>query len=382
MSNATEPDTRSAPDFFSKTDYIKGMKTQEIADFLSAELVGDGNVEIERVAALATASNAEIAFVEKTAVEVVTKASCLIVPLDFSSDNSLPYIRTPNPKLAFARIAEQLHPPKTRVREVHPSAVIAETAEIGANVFIGAFTCIGENSTIGDGTHLRAGAKVGDNVTIGRKCVLHPNVFIEDGCAIGDNIVLHAGVVIGADGFGFVRDTPSTPSAPSKNDGAATPPPAGVELIKFPQIGTVVIEDNVEIGANSCIDRGALGETRIGMGTKIDNLVQIAHNVQIGKRVIIAAQTGISGSTVIEDDCVIGGQVGMGDHALVKSGAVIGSQAGVLPGKIVRPGVWWGTPVQPLDEYKRQNAHVKGIVRLKEEIKQLREQIAALRKRD
>ncbi len=404
MSNATAPDLALHLTFSQKPITLKGMKTQEIADFLSAELVGEGNIEIERVAALATASNAEIAFIEKTAVEFVTKASCLIVPLDYSSDNSLPYIRTPDPKLAFARVAGQLHPPKTRVGKVHPSAVIAENSKIGADVFIGAFTCVGENSTIGDGTHLRAGAKVGDNVTIGRKCVLHPNVFIEDGCTVGDNVVLHAGVVIGADGFGYVRlpslekegwpkagvvrslapesipmaEERTTPSAETP----ATPPPAGGELIKFPQIGTVVIEDNVEIGANSCIDRGALGETRIGMGTKIDNLVQIAHNVQIGKRVIIAAQTGISGSTVIEDDCVIGGQVGMGDHALIKSGAVIGSQAGVLPGKIVRPGVWWGTPVQPLDEYKRQNAHVKGLARLKGEIKQLREQIAALRIRD
>ena len=136
-----------------------------------------------------------------------------------------------------------------------------------------------------------------------------------------------------------------------------------------------MIEDNVEIGANSCVDRGALGETRIGEGTKIDNLVQIAHNVTIGKHCVIAAQTGISGSTVIEDNCVIGGQVGMGDHARVQSGAVIGSQAGVLPGKIVRPGVWWGTPVQPLDEYKRQNAHVKSLGRMKDELKSLRSRI-------
>ena len=150
------------------------------------------------------------------------------------------------------------------------------------------------------------------------------------------------------------------------------------EYVKFPQIATVVIEDNVEIGANSCVDRGALGETRIGEGTKIDNLVQIAHNVQVGKRVIIAAQTGISGSTVIEDDCVIGGQVGMGDHALVKSGAIIGSQAGVLPGKIVRPGVWWGTPVQPLDEYKIQNAHIRALGRIRDELKDLRKQFDQL----
>jgi UDP-3-O-[3-hydroxymyristoyl] glucosamine N-acyltransferase len=161
-------------------------------------------------------------------------------------------------------------------------------------------------------------------------------------------------VVIGADGFGFVRDEAGS-------------------YHKFPQIGTVVIENDVEIGANTCIDRGALGETRIGEGTKIDNLVQVGHNVTIGKRCVIAAQTGISGSVVIEDECVIGGQVGFGDHVRVQSGAVIGSQAGVLPGKIVRPGVWWGTPIQPLEEYKRQNARIKGLSRLNDRVKKLEE---------
>jgi UDP-3-O-[3-hydroxymyristoyl] glucosamine N-acyltransferase len=241
--------------------------------------------------------------------------------------------------------------------------VISDSARLGESLFVGAFVCIGDNSTIGDGTQLRAGAKVGDNVRIGTNCVLHPNVFIEDNCTIGDNVILHSGVVIGADGFGYVRD--------GENG-----------YVKFPQIGTVVIEDNVEIGANSCVDRGALGETRIGEGTKIDNLVQIAHNVQVGKRVVIAAQTGISGSTVIEDDCVIGGQVGMGDHARVMSGAVIGSQAGVLPGKIVRPGVWWGTPVQPLDEYKRQNAHMKALGRIRTELNYLRKKLYSSERSD
>ena len=331
------------------------MKTQEIADFLSAELVGDGNVEIQRVAALSVACKGDIAFIEKSGADIVTNASCLIVPRDFILEIPRPCIRADDPKLAFARLAELLHPPKIQTEQRHPSSVIAETAQVGANVFVGAFTCIGENSIVGDGTQLRAGAKVGDNVTIGSKCVLHANVFIENGCTIGDNVVLHVGVVIGADGFGYVRGSD--------------------RYVKFPQIGTVVIENNVEIGANSCIDRGALGETRIGEGTKIDNLVQIAHNVQIGKRVIIAAQTGISGSTVIEDDCVIGGQVGMGDHARILSGAVIGSQAGVLPGKIVRPGVWWGTPVQPLDEYKRQHAYIKGLARLREEVRELKKKL-------
>jgi len=280
----------------------------------------------------------------------------MLVPLTFSSDAFSPIIRVANPKLAFARIAAVLHEPKKAVPTIHPSALVRESARIAGDAIVGPFVCVDENSTVGSRTHLHAASIVGKNVSIGDNCEIHSNVVIEDNCTIGDNVILHPGVVIGADGFGYVQDS-------NKNHH------------KFPQIGTVVIEGNVEIGANSCVDRGALGETRIGEGTKIDNLVQIAHNVQIGKRVIIAAQTGISGSTVIEDDCIIGGQVGMGDHARVQSGAVIGSQAGVLPGKIVRPGIWWGTPVQRLDEYKRQNAHVKGLERLRSEVKEIRKKV-------
>lgn len=339
------------------------MKTGEISAILGGELAGNSEVEILRVAAFDTASNGEISFVEKNGDPAQTAASCIIVDEDSISMFSCPTIKVKNPKLAFAKVAALLHPAKERQAEIHSSAVIAENAILGEGVFAGAFVCIGEGAEIGDRTQIWAGAKIGDNVSVGSDCVIHPNVVIEDNSKVGNGVILHSGVVIGADGFGYVRD------------GAAG-------YVKFPQIGRVVIEDNVEIGANTCIDRGALGETRIGEGTKIDNMVQIAHNVEIGNRVIIASQTGISGSTVIEDDCVIGGQVGFGDHARVLSGAIIGSQAGVLPGKIVRPGVWWGTPVQPLDEYKRQNAHLKGIARLKEEVKNLKKEIAELKRTD
>jgi UDP-3-O-[3-hydroxymyristoyl] glucosamine N-acyltransferase len=267
-------------------------------------------------------------------------------------------IQVKNPKLAFALIAEVLHPPKRRAPEIHRSSVIAAEAEIGRDVFIGAFVCVGENSTVGDRTQIRAGAKIGDNVSVGTDCVIHPNVFIEDGMTIGNRVILHAGVVIGADGFGYVR--------------------GDMGHHKFPQIGTVVIEDDVELGANTTVDRGALGRTRIGKGTKLDNMVHVGHNCDIGERVVIAAQTGISGSVTIEDDCVIGGQVGFGDHILVQSGAVIGSKAGVLPGKIVRPGVWWGIPIQPLDEYKRLNAHISRLPHVREQIKDLTERIKIL----
>ncbi|MCB1023212.1 MAG: UDP-3-O-(3-hydroxymyristoyl)glucosamine N-acyltransferase [Acidobacteria bacterium] len=330
------------------------MKTKEIAKLLDGKLIGDGELEIKGISSLKRSQIGDLSFLERQSKLNDSEdigASCLIVCEDFDVEIPTAIIKVKDPKLAFAKAAALLIPPKERRAEIHASAEIAPDAAIGKNVFIGPYCCVGEGSEIGDGTQLRTGAKIGDNAFVGKACVIHPNVFIEDNSLIGDNVILHAGVVIGADGFGFVRGEEG--------------------YVKFPQVGRVVIESEVEIGANSCVDRGSLGETRIGEGTKIDNLVQIAHNVTIGKRVVIAAQTGISGSVVIEDDCVIGGQVGFGDHSTVKSGAVIGSQAGILPGKIVREGVWWGTPVQPLDEIKRQHAHVGSLPRLKNRIKQL-----------
>ncbi len=334
------------------------MKVEEIAGLIGGKLSGDGAADIYGVADIAAATENEIAFVEKVETAINSNAACLIVPENFNTKLFQNSITVKNPKLSFAKIAEILHAPQKRT-EIHQTAQIGETAEIGEEIYVGAFASIGENTRIGNGTQIFEGARVGANVSIGENCFVYPNAVIYDNVSIGDNVILHSGAVVGADGFGFVR---------ADENG----------YVKFPQIGAVIIGNNVEIGANTCIDRGALGETRIGDGTKIDNLVQIAHNVRIGERVVIAAQTGISGSTIIEDDCVIGGQVGMGDHATIKSGAIIGSQAGILPGKIVRAGVWWGTPVQPLDEYKRQNAHLKGISRLKEEIKELKKQIAGL----
>ena len=337
------------------------MKVREIAGLLGGELRGDGEIEITSLADLGSARSGQIAFFEKGGHLPETEASCVIVPLTETAtpvDTSI--IAVPQPKLAFALIASKLIPWDDR-HGWHESAVVPQKDPRGDDVraaFIGAHVSIGQGTIIGESTMIYDGVRIGRNVRIGKCTLIHPNCVIYDGVSIGNDVVLHAGVVLGADGFGFVKDE------------------AGV-YHKFPQIGTVVIEDDVEIGANTCVDRGALGVTRIGEGTKIDNLVQVGHNVQIGKRCVIAAQTGISGSTVIEDDCVIGGQVGFGDHAHVKSGAVIGSQAGVLPGKIVRQGVWWGTPIQPLDEYKRQNAHVKGIGRLKEEVKNIRRKIEA-----
>ena len=351
----------------------KLLTIAELANHVGGRLIGDGSIHVERVADVSSAGAGEIAYVEeKKFFEAASgsQASCLIVPPEFveSFKDSIAghefgpaLIEVAKPKLAFALIAALLHPPKRREPFVHASAAIAASADIDLTVYIGPHVSVGEQARIGGGTRVEAGVVIGDHVSVGRNCVLHPGVTLYDDVTIGDRVVLHAGVVIGADGFGYVRDGDQTG-----------------DYHKFPQRGTVVIEDDVELGAHTCVDRAALGQTRIGRGTKLDNLVHVGHNCDIGERVVIAAQTGISGSVTIEDDVVIGGQVGFGDHIRVMSGAVIGSKAGVLPGKIVRPGVWWGIPIQPLDDYKRLNAHLARVPEMREEIKELRRRLLGL----
>ncbi len=336
----------------------------ELAAHVGGRVVGDRTILIRGLASVERAGKGEIAFIEDGKLlenALSSTASCLIVP-EGAQIEATCIIEVKRPKLAFALIAELLHPLKRREAGIHPTAIVAASAKMGEGVFVGAWVEIGEGVSVGAGTQILSGVAIGDEVRIGRDSVIHPNVVLYDGVSLGERVILHAGVIIGADGFGYVPDEKNVRH-------------------KFPQIGTVVIGDDVEIGACTCIDRGALGTTRIGRATKIDNLVQIAHNVQIGERVVIAAQTGISGSTVIEDDAVIGGQVGMGDHARVESGAIIGSKAGILPGKIVRAGVWWGIPVQPLGEYKRINAHVNRLPQMREELKELRRQLKELQEK-
>lgn len=361
----------------------------ELAAHVDGRLIGDGSIHIASVADLSNAGAGDIVYVEDEkffAAGRTSQASCLIVPREFVSslndsngdstsehDLGPALIEVAKPKFAFALVAELLHPQKRREPFIHPSAVIAETADVDLTVFIGPHVVIGKETKIAAGTRIEAGAVVGDNVRVGTDCVLHPGVTLYDDVRVGDRVILHAGVVIGADGFGYVRG-----DRDGRDGGDETG--ATGEYHKFPQRGTVVIEDDVELGAHTCVDRAALGQTRIGRGTKLDNLVHVGHNCDIGARVVIAAQTGISGSVTIEDDVVIGGQVGFGDHIRVLSGAVIGSKAGVLPGKIVRPGVWWGIPIQPLDEYKRLNAHVGRLPQLREEIKELKRQLDELKK--
>ncbi len=337
------------------------MKVAELAEIVGGRLVGHPDTEIKRIADLDQAGDGETAYVDNEkffAAARASVASCLIVPEGTAEEfPDRTVIAVTNPKLAFSQIGAALHPPVRREAEIHASAVIAKTADVALTAYVGPHVQIGAGAQVGAFTRIEAGVVVGANVTIGDDCVLHPNVVLYDGITIGNRVILHAAVCIGADGFGYVRHDQG--------------------YHKFPQIGTVVIEDDVELGAHTCVDRAALGRTRIGRGTKLDNMVHVGHNCDIGERVVIAAQTGISGSVVIEDDAVIGGQVGFGDHTRVQKGAVIGSKAGILPGKIVRPGVWWGIPVQPLDEYKRMNAYLN---RLPERIKRLEAQLAELKK--
>lgn len=337
----------------------EGRTVAELAARVGGRVRGDAGVRVRRVAALADAAEGDIAFVEDTRLlesAEQTRASCVIVPEGAQLDAPC-LMEAARPKLAFALIAELLHPRKRLAPSRHPTAIIAESARIDQSAYVGPYVTIGERTRIGPGTMIHAGAVLGDDVSVGSDSVLHPKVVLYDNVTVGSRVVLHAGVIIGADGFGYVPDQEN-------------------RRFKFPQIGTALIEDDVEIGAGSCVDRGALGATRIGRWTKIDNLVQIAHNVQVGERVVIAAQTGISGSTVIEDDAIIGGQVGMGDHARVRRGAVIGSKAGILPGKIVRAGsVVWGIPARPLDEYKRLNAHWGRLPETRAEVERLSRQM-------
>lgn len=347
----------------------KQFTVKELAQHVNGRVSGDESVTIVRVADLKSAGANELAYVDDPKhfeAAAASRASCLLVPENSEQSPATngvtaATILVARPKLAFAQIAALLHPRKQREPIIHPTAVITETANVALTVYVGPHAVVGENTTIGAGSRIEAGVVIGDNVSVGVDCILHPNVTLYDNVTIGDRVILHASVSIGADGFGYVRDD--------------------MGYHKFPQIGTVVIEDDVELGAHTCVDRAALGRTRIGRGTKIDNLVQVGHNVDIGERVVIASQTGISGSVIIEDDCVIGGQVGFGDHIRVLSGAVIGSKAGVLPGKIVRPGVWWGVPIVPLDEYKKRNAHLARLPELREEIKELRRRLEELERK-
>jgi UDP-3-O-[3-hydroxymyristoyl] glucosamine N-acyltransferase len=330
------------------------MLVREIAALLEAPFEGNGECEIRRVASLEDARPDEISFVSnrKAATQALhSLAGALLVPPDLENVAGQTVIRLRDPRSGIARVIERLHPKREQAPGVHPTAVLGPGVVLAAGVSIGPYTVVGAAVHIGEGTTIGAGCSIGDYVRIGKNCVIHANVSVYSETQLGARVVLHSGCVIGTDGFGFVM-----------RNGAWE---------NFPQIGRVEIGDNVEIGANSCVDRAALGVTSIGTGTKLDNMVHIGHNCRIGRHVVIAAQTGLAGGVVIEDYAVIGGQVGIGDKARIESRAVLGSGAGVLTSKIVHGGeVMWGTPARPLKEHLTQLA---ALAKLPEALKEWRE---------
>jgi UDP-3-O-[3-hydroxymyristoyl] glucosamine N-acyltransferase len=282
-------------------------------------------------AAKAFASNAGVVVLRGGNPELYEKANCVV--------------EAEQPRMWFSLAAKLLNS-LPQPSGIHPAAIIGSNVDVGENVSIGPGAVVEDYAAIGIGTRIEAGAVIGEGVGIGEFCRIYPRAVVYAGTSIGNRVVVHAGAVLGADGFGYVRDSTT-----------------GV-YTQFPQQGTLVIEDDVEIGANSTIDRGALAETRIRRGAKIDNLVHIGHNCDIGEDVIVVALTGISGSSTVGKGAVIAGQVGIGDHAHIGPGVILGGQAGVLSGKTVTNEglgvklgtVLWGTPARPLMQVLREIA--------------------------
>ncbi|HVJ07739.1 MAG TPA: UDP-3-O-(3-hydroxymyristoyl)glucosamine N-acyltransferase [Acidisarcina sp.] len=324
----------------------------ELAALLDLELQnGAGNPEIRSVSSSKTAGPNALVFAEdeeslQTAFSSGAAAVLTTAALAAQVPGGKPLLVGKHPRLHFAQAAALLREGR-RWTGIHASAVVASSARLGAEVSVEAGAVIGEDASIGRRSSIGAGAVIGQGVVIGDDCRIYPRAVLYPGTTLGNRVVVHAGAVLGADGFGYVRD------------------PVTGEYLQFPQQGTLVLEDGVEIGANTTIDRGALEETRIGHGTKIDNLVHIGHNCRIGSDVVIASLTGISGSCSVGDGAMLGGQVGMGDHSSVGDGVILGGQAGVLPHKhLVGPGVlFWGTPAKPVKQYLRELATLGRLTR-------------------
>jgi UDP-3-O-[3-hydroxymyristoyl] glucosamine N-acyltransferase len=338
-----------------------GFRLEEIVARLGGRVEGDASVAVSRVAALASAEPGQIAFLSNPKYRGQlrsTRASAVIVPPRFAGDTALPKIVHPNSYAYYARVAALLNPPPARPAGIHPSAIahsaVPGTARIGENVVIG------ENATIGENVTLYPGCVIGDGVSIGDDSVLYPNVVVYRDCVIGRRAVVQAGAVIGGDGFGFAQE-----------DG---------RWVKIPQIGRVVIGDDVEIGANTSIDRGALDDTVIGDGVKLDNLIQIAHNVVIGEHTAMAGCVGIAGSARIGRRCTIGGAGMIAGHLELADDVHI--SAGTLVSKSLRrPGQYTGIfPTEPHEEWLRHAAQFKRLAKLAERVSELEKKLELMEK--
>ncbi len=332
------------------------LSLAEIAARLGGDVLGDAETRISQVATLLSAGEGEIGFLANLKYKsqlMTTRASAVIVSPDFADAVTLPRIVTKNPYAYYARLAALLNPRSAIVPGIHSSASAA--SPVPESVFIGAHVSIGENVVLGEGVVIHAGCVIGDGVRIGDGSLLYPNVTVYSGCEIGCRSILHSGVVIGADGFGFAPD-------------------AG-QWVKIPQIGRVVIGDDVEIGANTSVDRGALDDTTIGDGCKIDNQIQIGHNCVIGKHCVVAACAAIAGSVHIEDGVVVGGAAMIAGHVTIASGAVISGGSLVMK-NITKPGQY--TSVFPLEEHSHwlhNAAQIRHLAKLAERVSVLEKKL-------
>ena len=337
------------------------MKTvQQIADFVGGTVYGQAEIEIQAVGSLQRAQSGDLAYAEGKHLEKVLAchASCVLVPANDFPDQTV--IVVDQPRVSFANVVQWLLPQVRPFDGIHPTSIVGQNVSLGAKVAIGAWTIIEDGAEIGDRTLIYPGCYVGRDCRIGADCVVNPRVVLYPRSELGDRVVLHTGAVLGADGFGFAFD--------------------GDRHIKVPQVGHVSVGSDVEIGANTCVDRGALDETVIGQGSKIDNLCQIGHNVQIGNQAVVSSQTGVAGSSRIGDQATIGGQVGIADYCRIDDHAIVGAQCGVPSHKRVPAGeVYWGTPARPLRKIKQQQAYLSRLPKLADDVARLQAEIDELR---
>jgi UDP-3-O-[3-hydroxymyristoyl] glucosamine N-acyltransferase len=344
------------------------MKLRDIARVLHADVEGDDTRDIARVAKIEEAGETDITFLANPKYEkflATTQASAVILDKTTRVPDGRRFtlLRVEDPYLSFLTVLQTLDPPPDPVPPgIHSSAIIAPSANLGQDVRIGAHVLVGGQCAIGDGSMLGHGVVLGDRVTVGARTVLHPNVTVREGCSVGSHVIIHSGTTIGSDGFGFA------------------PKPDGT-YEKIPQRGTVVIEDDVEIGANCAIDRATLGETRIKKGAKLDNLIQVAHNVVIGENTVIAAQAGISGSTKLGKNCMVGGQVGFAGHLDIADHSKFAAQSGVHR-SVQEPGesfIW--TPAFPYREGLRVLGALHLLPDVLAKIRELRRTVERLEKK-
>lgn len=338
------------------------MKLKDIAQILSCPWEGDGDTEIMGAASLASARKGDLVYLgaqkHKPALDA-SSASAAIIPAgeDYAR---LPVIKAENPHLAFIRAVELFHKPSRPQPGIHPLACVADDARIGRDVSVGPLAFVGSGAYLGDRTIVHALAAIYPKAEIGDDCVLHSHVAVREGCIVGDRVVLHNGVVIGADGFGYIR----------LEDGTHR---------KIPQTGRVVIEDDVEVGAGSTIDRAALDETRVRRGAKIDNLVQVAHNVDIGENAILVAQVGVAGSSSVGPNAILSGQVGVADHVRVGANAIVAAKSGIT--KDVPDGAFVaGIPHQDIRVWRKMWVLLPQIPQIVKDLKQLKARLDAIEK--